>query len=288
MFGMVTALIVKCPEREGLLAHNLRRMTADGTGLATGYVWDNAMAEARRRLGLLEQLYDPGTTRNLDALGVMPGWSCLEVAGGAGSITRLLCERVGSTGRVVCVDLDTRFLDEIEAPNLEVVRRDILGDGLPEGDFDLVHVRDLLMHLHQRDQVLKAVAAAVRPGGWLLLEEADLYSVEGLGTGALAEAVGIVMAALAPAGLDIRFGRRLPGLLRAEGFQDVTCHLDNSLYPGGAPGAQFMQVTLEQAIEKVPFSPGDRAVIDAAIAELADPDRWFPSFGMVSAWGRRP
>lgn len=263
-------------------------MTAEETGLAAGYVWDNAMVEARRRLGLLEQLYDPGTIRNLDALGVMPGWSCLEVAGGGGSITRVLCERVGPTGRVVSVDLDTRFLEEIEAPNLEVVRRDILGDGLPEGEFDLVHVRALLMHLHERDQLLNAVAAAVRPGGWLMIEEADIYAVEALATGAFAAVWGVMLPALAPAGLDCRFARQLPYLLRAEGLQDVTCHLDNFLYPGGSIGAQFLQVTFEQAVEKVPFSPGDRAVIDAAIAELGDPDRWFPAVGMVSAWGHRP
>ncbi|MGH9034136.1 MAG: methyltransferase domain-containing protein [Acidimicrobiia bacterium] len=263
-------------------------MTAEGKGLAPGYVWDNAMVEARRRLGLLEQLYDPGTIRNLDALGVTPGWSCLEVAGGGGSITRLLCDRVGPNGRVVSVDLDTRFLEEIEAPNLEVVRRDILADGLPEGDFDLVHVRALLMHLHERDQVLKTVAAAVRPGGWLLIEEADVYAIEALGTGAVAAVLNIMMPALAPAGLDLRFARRLPGLLRAEGLQDVTCHLDNFLYPGGSTGAQFLQITFEQVAEKVPLGADERAVIDAAIAELDDPDRWFPPVGMVAAWGRRP
>jgi SAM-dependent methyltransferase len=263
-------------------------MTADETGLAAGYVWDNAMAEARRRLGLLEQLYDPGTIRNLDALGVTPGWSCLEVAGGGGSITRLLCDRVGPTGRVISVDLDTRFLEEIEASNLEVVRRDVLGEGLPEGDFDLVHVRALLMHLHERDRLLKALVGAVQPGGWLLIEEADIYAAEALTTGALAEVWGIVVPALAPAGLDLRFARQLPYRLRAEGLQDVTCHLDNFLYPGGSTGAQFLQITLEQAAEKVPFSPGDRAVIDAAVAELNDPDRWFPPVGMVAAWGRRP
>jgi SAM-dependent methyltransferase len=263
-------------------------MSVEETGLAVGYVWDNAMAEARHRLRLLERLYDPGTLRCLGALEVGPGWSCLEVAGGGGSIARELCGRVGPTGRVVAVDLDTRFLEEIEEPNLEVVRCDVLLDGLPEGEFDLVHVRALLMHLHQRDQLLRALAGAVRPGGWLLIEEADVYAAQALGTGAFAAVWDIVLPALAPAGLDCRFGRRLPQRLRAEGFLDVTCHLDNFLYPGGSTGAQFLQVTLRQAMEKVPFSPADRATIDAAIAELDDPDRWFPPVGMVAAWGRHP
>ena len=263
-------------------------MTAEDTGLAAGYVWDNAMEEARQRLGLLEQIYDRGTLPCLDAVGVGPGWSCLEVAGGGGSITRELCARVGPTGRVVSVDLDTRFLEEIEAPNLEVVSRDIVAHGLPEGGFDLVHVRALLMHLHERDQLLKMLAGAVRPGGWLLIEEPDLYAVEALATDAFAAVWPVAIGALAPAGLEPRFGRRLPGLLRAQGFLDVTCEMDNFLYPGGSPAARFLQMTLEQAAEKVSFSPEDQAVIDAAIAELDDPDRWFPPVGMVAAWGRRP
>ena len=68
--------------------------------------------EERRRLELLEQCLDPMTTRSLDAIGVEKGWRCLELGGGAGSITRMLCERVGPAGRVTAVDLDTRFLDE--------------------------------------------------------------------------------------------------------------------------------------------------------------------------------
>ncbi len=268
--------------------NNLRGMTSDATNLAPGYVWDNAMAEARRRLGLLEQTYDRGTIRNLDEVGIEPGWSCLEVAGGAGSITRLLCERVGPAGRVVSVDLDTRFLDEIDAPNLEVVRRDVLVDGLPDGEFDVVHMRDLLMHLHQREQLLKVVAGAVRPGGWLLLEEVDIYLLNELATGAYATVWDIVLPALAPAGLDGRFARRLPFLLRAEGFIDVGCQIDAYLYPGGSPPARFMQITLEQAQEKVAFGAAERAVIEATIAELDDRDRWFPPVAMVGAWGRRP
>ena len=40
--------------------------------------------EARRRLSLLEECLDPFTIRVLEAVGVEPGWRCLEVgAGGA-------------------------------------------------------------------------------------------------------------------------------------------------------------------------------------------------------------
>ncbi|MCA1843512.1 MAG: class I SAM-dependent methyltransferase [Actinobacteria bacterium] len=120
--------------------------------------------EERRRLELLQRCLDPLTERSLDAIGVKPGWRCLELGGGGGSVTRMLCDRVGPTGRVTAVDLDTRFLDELDSEHLDVERRDVVADGLPGFDYDLIHARYLLMHLPTRDQFLEqrvARAAAV-------------------------------------------------------------------------------------------------------------------------------
>ncbi|HEY4410683.1 MAG TPA: methyltransferase domain-containing protein, partial [Acidimicrobiia bacterium] len=107
------------------------------------YSLDNAWEHARRRLTLLEELYDHITIRSLERVGVKPGWRCLEVGPGAGSITRWLCERTGPTGQVVTVDLDTRFVDELAATEdtLEVHQQDIVADGLPGGEYDLIHAR---------------------------------------------------------------------------------------------------------------------------------------------------
>src|ERR1700751_1074716 len=63
----------------------------------------------RARLRLLEEYHDPLTVGQLDAIGVGEGWRCLDVGAGGGSVTRMLAERVGSTGSVLAVDLDTSF-----------------------------------------------------------------------------------------------------------------------------------------------------------------------------------
>jgi hypothetical protein len=47
------------------------------------------------RLRLVEAFADPITARHVEAVGVLPGWRCLEVGAGRGSIARLLAERVG-------------------------------------------------------------------------------------------------------------------------------------------------------------------------------------------------
>lgn len=43
--------------------------------------------------------------------------------------------------------------------------------------FDLVHARALLCHLPEREQALDRMLGAVRPGGWILVEEPDYVSV---------------------------------------------------------------------------------------------------------------
>src|ERR1700674_2644062 len=135
------------------------------------YRLSNEWKEARERLSQLEAVWDPWTIRNFGKVGVREGWHCLEIAGGGGSIAEWLCRQVGSSGHVVATDLEPRFLEVIDASNLEVRRHDILREPLPEGKFDLVHARAVLMFLPQPAETIIKIAAALRPGGWLLIEE---------------------------------------------------------------------------------------------------------------------
>src|ERR1700757_5182560 len=93
----------------------------------------------RSRLRLLEEFHDPLTVGQLDAIGVGEGWRCLDVGAGGGSVTRMLAERVGPTGSVLAVDLDTSLLDHLASDRVEGRRHDLLSDQLPQAAFDLVH-----------------------------------------------------------------------------------------------------------------------------------------------------
>ena len=126
------------------------------------------------RLDLLEQIYDP-ISRLRRGL-VQPGWRCLEVGAGRGSMAAWLAEQVGATGHVVATDVDTRYLSRLEFPNLEVIEHDVLEDSidaLRPGSFDLVCSRLMLFHLKERqEQAIRQMAECLRPGGWLLDEDA--------------------------------------------------------------------------------------------------------------------
>jgi ubiquinone/menaquinone biosynthesis C-methylase UbiE len=128
------------------------------------------------RLRALERVFDPTTVRFLDeTVQVAPGWRCLELGAGAGSLTRWLADRVGPTGKVVAVDVNCRFLNDLP-PNVEVVQGDVATVEFCDG-FDLVHHRAVLAYVGDPEDVLARAARALVPGGWMLSEE-PIFSSE--------------------------------------------------------------------------------------------------------------
>lgn len=144
-----------------------------GAGLAGAgaYLFDNGSAHAAGQHRCLAAWLDPISIGGLLRAGVRPGMRCLDVGAGAGSIAVWLAEQVAPGGSVLATDLVP--LRVPERPGLTVRQHDVVRDPLPEGAFDLVHVRLVLSHLPERDAVLARLFAALRPGGVLHLLEFD-------------------------------------------------------------------------------------------------------------------
>ena len=191
-------------------------MTTDAAEGGRYFAADAEADEELARLKLLEAVCDPWTFRHLDGIGIRQGWRCLEVGAGAGSVVRWLSDRLGVAGRVVAADLDPRFLGDLRAPNVEVRRCDITQDDIEPASYDLVHCRALLAHMNDPADVLRRMVAALRPGGWLVAEEADYCTVESLDPAhPLAEAFHSCFRARieflsATNVMDLRYGRVLP------------------------------------------------------------------------------
>lgn len=253
-----------------------------------GYTLANTWERARHRLGLLEAVWDPATKQRLERLGVGPGWRCLEVGAGGGSVARWLCERVGPEGRVAAVDLDTRFVSEAPPPNLEVYERDITIEGLPGDGYDLVHTRFVLMHLQGPEQALEAMVAALRPGGRILLEEGDSHSL----THPVSSSFGAIWAeccrVAAAGGADWHWARGLPEAMTAAGLADVGAVSEGRYFRGATPYAELMQLTFEQMTPMLVMAGVKEADVEGAIADLGDPGRWFPGLVTVAGWGSAP
>ena len=260
------------------------------------YAFDNARAVQSTRLRTLEALLDAGTVRHLEARGVGPGWRCLEVGAGGGSIAAWLCDRVGPDGSVLATDLDTTVLERLSEPNLEIRAHDVLADELPEAEFDLVHMRLLLAWLRDPAAALRRLVAALRPGGWLVAEEMDFVSaVPGPGLGERRAAVFERVVAAHNAVLsgshafDPLYGRRVAGDLAGAGLDEVDAEGRVTMWRGGADGGRIWRLTVEQLRdEMVETGIVTGEDLDVALELFEDPDATVVSQITMAAWGRRP
>jgi SAM-dependent methyltransferase len=261
-----------------------------------GYFWTDHQADDElTRLKLIEQFNDPYTFRHLDAIGVADGWRCLEVGAGAGSVMRWLSQRVGPAGKVVAVDLDVRFLGDNSAQNVEVRRCDITQDPIEPSSYDLVHARSVLMHLRDPVAVLRRMTAALRPGGWLMVEDVDNDTVEAADPAhPFAAAFDLCAQArikflLAGGVMDLRYGRTLPVHIEGLKLTDVGNEAVTLVGRGRSPMSQLMIQS---------FRPMDDAMVANGVvgqSDVSDAQRAFedPSFlyraGLIVAvWGRKP
>ena len=139
------------------------------------YLLTNAAAETEARFDGLAATFDPLTIGHLEPL-VRPGARCLEVGAGSGSVARWMAGAAGPTGRVLATDLDVRWISASDAP-FEVQQHDLANDPIPDGPWDVIHERLVLMHVPARLEVLDRLTAALAPGGWLVLEDFDTAEV---------------------------------------------------------------------------------------------------------------
>lgn len=257
----------------------------------TAYVFDNAWLRGRERLDAAEELLDAGTIRHLEALGIAEGWRCLEVGAGGGSIAVWLANRVGPSGQVLATDIETRFLDAIDTPNLTVLTHDITTQDLPHGGFDLVHARLLLEHLPNRDAALQRMAAALKPGGWLLVEAVDYVSgvpVSTLGAGEHERTQAARLRLMRSAGLDPEYGRALPAALKACSLEDVETEGRVWVMTGGSAASRWFRLSMEQLratlVEKGGLGDDE---IDRMLALFENPAWSALTPIIMAAWGRR-
>jgi SAM-dependent methyltransferase len=261
-------------------------------------VFDQAWQKERDRLTALESLFDDSSRRFLAGLGVGAGWRCLEVGCGAGSIAVWLAGQVGATGRVLATDLDTRHIDGDGLANLEVLTHDVVADPLDECAFDLIHARAVLVHLPDRQLVLKRLVSALRPGGWLLIEDVDFGGATSsmlaqyvsaadpapAATQRIYEAFAAVFAAN---GADPSYGTHLTGTLVSAGLANVGAELHAPVASGGSE--QWTRGSAQQLAGRL-IGTGLTSAADISLFLdfSAQPGTYYLPPLMVSAWGQRP
>lgn len=259
---------------------------------ANEYVFDKAGKRAEARYRQLSRLYDTNTIRHIEQRGIDRRWSCLEIGAGGGSITRWLCARVGVRGRVLAIDIDPQFLENLSYPNLDVWQHDIRSEGLPEEQFDLAHVRLVLMHLSEPQKAWKQIVETLKPGGWIVVEEFDELSFganPSINPGEVDLKVRQVFHEVMTArGVDLRYGRLLVQELQANGLVNIGVEASASLWGRKSAGTSMMKLSFEELREPM-IGSGliSQEEFEADLKRVDDQDFLIPSPVMWTAWGRK-
>lgn len=261
------------------------------------YIFDNAAVTASaQRFDSLESLYDERSIGYLERTGITAGWRCLEVGGGSGSIANWLANRVGDTGSVVVTDIDPRFLNRHPNPNVEVRLHDIGADALANDHFDLIHARLVLIHVPDPWAAIRRLIAALKPGGWLVVEDFDPSIADrslpcadrdaAILTTKVFAAMGTLMR---DRGLDVAFARNLYAGFCGIGLAEVGMEGQMSVRPGGSDGAHLDLANLHQ-IRGEAIAHGLLSERDVETMQALLQSKSFAVLSpvMFSAWGRRP
>jgi SAM-dependent methyltransferase len=150
------------------------------------------------------------------------------------------------------------------------------------------------VHLPDRARALRVMIDVLRPGGWLLVEDAD----PALQPASVIDAVDDDAALanrlrhgfrtlMAERGVDLAYGRKLPRLLREAGLDDVTA---DAYFPIAHPASVPLEIATVtmlrgQLVDKGLATPTE---IDRHLANVAAGRLDLAQPPMISAWGRRP
>lgn len=219
----------------------------------TDYIFSENQADRELiRLRRVESALDPFTQELLTRTGIGPGWACLEIGAGAGSILQWLGQRVGLSGRAVGVDKKAAYLRQFTGTPIEIIEGDILGLDL-SGPFDLIHVRYVLIHNQNASEILTKLKNLLKPEGFLVIEEPDFESAEWIDSRfrAAGERVNAaICGTFSEISLDPGFGKRLSSLASNLGLVVDDIKVLTHLEPGGGLVALLMADSAEALRDK--------------------------------------
>jgi SAM-dependent methyltransferase len=258
-----------------------------------GYLLDNQSVEAGQRLRALSAVFDCTTFRHFDDLGVKPGWRCWEVGAGGPSVVQWLSCRVGPEGRVLATDIDLSWVLDAAEPNVELRRHDVAKEDPPDESFDLVHARLVLVHLADREKALRSMIQTVKPGGVILIEDADpalqplgCLDVQGPDEH-LANKLRVgFRELLLQRGVDLAYGRKLPRLLRGCGLTNVGA---DAYFPVSMPACAHLELATVSLVRKalVAQELATDEEIDAHLDNVRAGRVDLATSPLISCWGHK-
>lgn len=242
-----------------------RAPVGDDYVLATG-------DEGAARLHLLDEVYGASSRAACVTAGLGAGWRVADVGCGVGDMSCWFAEQVGPDGEVVGLDVSADQLRHSREQasrrglgNVSFVEGSVYEPGLPAGGVDLVFCRFVLCHLQRPADALAQMAALLRPGGTLVVQDMVMSSMFSDPPGRayrrfveLGAEVGVAL------GVDYDIGRRLFGLFRDLGLSDLGVSVHQPAFTSG-PRKRLWEFTF---LEAAPGAAAAGIGTEEEVAEL--------------------
>jgi Methyltransferase domain len=197
-------------------------------------------------------------------LGDLSGRRSLEIGAGGGSIATWLATRTGPGGRVLATDINIRHL-RADA-GYEVLRHDLVEEPVPEGPWDLIHARLVLLHLPERREILHRLVGAL----------IDTYH-------------RLLVNSVLPAhGNDPTWAGQVHEVMLGEGLTEVDTVVFARSWPGGSAGARLIAANVAQARAGFLAAGMSAEQLDTLERLTADPRLVVRTPLTYSTSGRRP
>ena len=251
------------------------------------------------RLQVLARTWMPSTTELLSRAGVGAGRRCLDVGCGGGEVTFEIARLIGPEGHVTGIDMDEVKLalgrESAAARAMENVEFQVadVTEWAETDNFDLVYCRFLLEHLGRPLDLLQRMWSAVRPGGALVVEDADFSA-------AFCEPSNegfefwkrTYCSVLERRGGDPLIGRKLYRYFREAGIPGPQVNIVQLAHAAGE-AKTLTALTLEATADAVVAEGiASRHEVAAAVTSLtsftADPATLIGSPRAFQVWSRRP
>jgi SAM-dependent methyltransferase len=266
------------------------------------YAWSNTDRE-RERLASQSDGLRPATERLFRAGGIGPGARVLDCGSGGGDVSIIAAELVTSSGQVLGigrdagqVDAANRRVKDLGLTHVRFEAADISSP--PDGPFDAIVGRLVLMYQPDPEAVLRALADRLTPGGVVAFLEYEhkpptdptMWPRSAL-VNQLARWIDDAWIAL---GNQARMGTRLPSLLRSAGLEPQLPHEATGAVLTGVAALEYLTammlgispvltaygITTEEEIDIETFA--ERVSVDLG------PDPVFVQGPNLGVWARKP
>lgn len=248
------------------------------------------------RLDLQGRLYADITRRAFQRAGLEPGMKVLDVGCGSGDVSLLAAELVGPDGSVLGVDRDPASVERARGradasgmANVMFSEADI--EDVPEGLFDALVGRFILMHQIRPAEALATAATSVRPGGVVVMVESNMESLVA-GDHSMphsrlyARALRWKLAVAKSAGADVRAGLGLRKTFIDAGLPAPETLLEAPLH--GGPDTEYYRYMAESMRSMLPtaeeFGLDDFEARDLDVFEQDLRDDVVSHEGVLVAW----